>query len=466
MATTTTSAATTTPAPPPPTLRSKSNISTNGTVQIKSFRQTQRPRPHSKSTSAVLPSLALTGGKGGLDEDAEDDEPEVINFDSDGDLHLIVGGGKVSPQRFVVCSRTLARASPVFKTMLFGAFSESRPCCSRNGSSSSGSSASGRSFMTTRSGDNSSPLCGGFDEGPAPAGSIDDDAWTIELPDDDPKAFRTLMGIIHSSFNYVPDTVEVVELFQIAILTDKYDMTHLLRPWSEQWCARQRTRRHPYRLWIAWVLGDDLMFESEAKRLALGCPVNKCGQLLVRCTNGNFQPLESFDYLRLPDILESIAAVRFEAAEKILQKLSAVHRNLATANGRHCKEPSAAARQECRLDCENALLGSTIKALDANGLWPLPQAPALTYSLDTLVQKVAATAHMIRPLSSRDNNSRSSSGGGGSGIRHVECNPAVELEDYARKVLASTPSPVQHMHLAHMENQAKKSGLWFEEKEQ
>lgn len=445
---------------PPPTLRTRSNLSTNGTVQIRSFRHSPRPGSHGKY-SAVQPTLALTGGTTGLgDDDDDDEEPGTINFDSDGDLRLVVGTHKLNPQQFVVCSRTLARASPVFRTMLFGAFSESRPCCSRNGSSSSGSSGSSggsRKLLTTGTGEDSIPIDGSFGEGPAPSGSSDeDDTWTVELPDDDPRAFRTLMGIIHSSFEHVPDSVELVELFQIAILTDKYDMTHLLRPWSEQWCSRQRTRRHPYRLWIAWVLGDDAMFESEARRLVVGCPVNTSGQLLVRCTNGNFQPLESFDYLRLPDILESIAAVRFEAVEKILEKISSVHRSLATANGRHCREASAAGRQECRLDCENALLGSTIKALDANGLWPLPQAPTLTFSLDTLVQKVAAAAQMVRPLSSRDR-------GGGPGVRHVECNPAVELEEYARKVMACAPSPVQHVHLAHMEVQAKKSGIWYED---
>lgn len=213
--------------------------------------------------------------------------------------------------------------------------------------------------------------------------------------------------------------------------------------------------------WSLLTISDCQTFWVSTSHLSITVSPNEA---CLYWRKGHYPPSPTLDTDTLQPT-ESIAAVRFEAAEKILQKLSAVHRNLATANGRHCREPSAAARQECRLDCENALLGSTIKALDANGLWPLPQAPALTYSLDTLVQKVAATAHMIRPLSSRDTN-RSGGGGGGSGIRHVECNPAVELEDYARKILASAPSPVQHMHLAHMENQAKKSGLWFEEKEQ
>lgn len=129
-----------------------------------------------------------------------------------------------------------------------------------------------------------------------------------------------------------------------------------------------------------------------------------------------------------------------------------MHRKLATANGRHCCEPAASTKQECRLDCENALLGSMVKALDACGLWPVPAAAQLTVSLDSLVAKVASAAQMIRPLSS-------SGGSGGGGARHTVCNPGNELEDFARRVLADVPSPVQHVHLTHMALQAVKSGL-------
>ncbi|KLU92675.1 hypothetical protein MAPG_11663, partial [Magnaporthiopsis poae ATCC 64411] len=393
---------------------------TRSTSSVKTVRS-GRPTKGSRSKSTPL----LIG-----DINEEEGQPaSPIVLDPDGDLHLAVGTAKVNPVRFVVCSRALARASPVFKAMLFGAFSESSSSSSRAGgrtrrtssqasatsggsknvsaasegglSSDSGSSVPSSSSPSLTSAASSSPGTSATSPmilpPPPPPTTIassvmalalpkaQHDEWTVELPEDDPRAFRILMGIIHSGFaEHVPETVELVELFHVAILTDKYDMTHLLRPWAEGWCSCQRGRRHPYRLWIAWVLGDEAMFESEARRLALGCPVNKDGQLLVRCTNGNLMPLETFDYLRLPDILEPIAATRLEAADQILQKITAVHRKLATANGRHCCEPAASTKQECRLDCENALLGSMVKALDACGLWPVPTVAQLTVSLDAL----------------------------------------------------------------------------------
>ncbi|EJT76770.1 hypothetical protein GGTG_06685 [Gaeumannomyces tritici R3-111a-1] len=449
---------------------------TRSTSSVKTLRS-GRPTKGSRSKSTPLLMGDVT------EEEGQAASP--IIFDQDGDLHLAVGTAKVNPMRFVVCSRTLARASPVFRTMLFGAFSESsRPGgAQRTSSQASATSGSDSAALGSLSSSSGSCLALSSSSLSLPSASVPDasstefpitppssttsptslalpkeqDEWTAELPEDDPRAFRILMGIIHSSFaEHVPETIELVELFHVAILADKYDMTHLLRPWAEGWCSSQRGRRHPYRLWIAWVLGDDTMFESEARRLALGCPVNKYGQLLIRCTNGNLMPLETFDYLRLPDILEPIAATRLEAADQILQKITAVHRKLATANGRHCREPTASTKQECRLDCENALLGSMVKALDACGLWPIPAAPQLTVSLDALVAKVASAAQMIRPLSSSSGSSMSPMGGG---VRHAGCNPGTEVEDFARRVLAGVPTPVQHAHLTHMELQAVKSGL-------
>ncbi|KAI8267569.1 hypothetical protein K4K56_004477 [Colletotrichum sp. SAR 10_98] len=48
-------------------------------------------------------------------------------FDSKGDLYLVVGIRAGDPSTFLVCSKVLARASPVFDKMLFGPFAESRP---------------------------------------------------------------------------------------------------------------------------------------------------------------------------------------------------------------------------------------------------------------------------------------------------------------------------------------------------
>lgn len=138
------------------------------------------------------------------------DPPELITFDCDGDLILDVGEvvyehrvnatGQTSPvtqaaRTFRVCSKRLRRASPVFKRMLYGGFAEAQP-------------------------------------------PEDDKQWLVELPDDDPDALAVFCHVMHGSFEKVPSSTEVIDLellYQITILSDKYDLLHLLRPWAWQW---------------------------------------------------------------------------------------------------------------------------------------------------------------------------------------------------------------------------------------
>jgi len=53
-------------------------------------------------------------------------ENSFIVFDDEADLRLEVSEGDKRAS-FMACSRTLGKASPVFKKMLFGSFSESKP---------------------------------------------------------------------------------------------------------------------------------------------------------------------------------------------------------------------------------------------------------------------------------------------------------------------------------------------------
>lgn len=135
------------------------------------------------------------------------EEPAVTVLDADGDLLLKVGTTKCTAMptfargphfhdvafTFRVCSRTLARASPVWKRMLFGGFAESKP-----------------------------------NEGD----------WIVGLPDDSPEAMSTLLGILYAKFDGVPllnHLITTKDLFNITVLTDKYDLTHILRPWAKVW---------------------------------------------------------------------------------------------------------------------------------------------------------------------------------------------------------------------------------------
>lgn len=160
-------------------------------------------------------------------------------FDPHGDLRLVVGHDKAES---LVCSRSLARASPVFRNMLYGRFSEAMP-------------ARGE--------------------------------WRVELPEDDPNALCFLFNIIHGRFDRIANGIGAVyadrDIYEVAILTDKYDLTHMLRPWANSWLndiANRHRRDFTSRIWIAWEMGDYKLFAAECENLYLNAAIDSDGNLL------------------------------------------------------------------------------------------------------------------------------------------------------------------------------------------
>ncbi|KAK7959773.1 uncharacterized protein PG986_004627 [Apiospora aurea] len=176
---------------------------------------------------------------------------DITTIDGDGDLLLKVGTTKCSAklhspdfdqcdhlhdvaQTFRVCSRAMARASPVWKRMLFGGFAESKP-----------------------------PKEGGD--------------WTVTLPDDSPEPMLTVLGMVHARFDLIPQFkygLYLHDVYDITIVTDKYDTTHLVRPWALAWLdtARRDMRNdfqsHLKLLWVSWVLGSQKLFVEAGGLLA------------------------------------------------------------------------------------------------------------------------------------------------------------------------------------------------------
>jgi len=198
---------------------------------------------------------------------------QTIVFDDNGDLRLDIGTadevhGQIS---FLVCSRALVRASPVFKPMLSDTYAEARP-------------AHGE--------------------------------WVVKLPEDSDHVdgLRIIMDIVHGSFNKIHKDIEkhaekltthsptpVTDiLYHVAVMADKYDMVHVLSPWADGWLSKlwaheqrrpkepdrvepwryggntramlddfytrypQDTPRwHGGRIWVAWVFGDEEKLKAE-----------------------------------------------------------------------------------------------------------------------------------------------------------------------------------------------------------
>jgi hypothetical protein len=183
--------------------------------------------------------------------DMPDKKPSTLYVDEDGDLRLELGPER---QSLVVDSRALSRSSPVFKKMLYGEFAESKHAHS-------------------------------------------DREWAVQLPEDNAAAFAIPLNIMHGRFHEVPDTLEAEDLFEVTIITDKYDMTQILRPWAKKWCEPLHDQigqpGHEILLWIAWELGSKDIFEKMAQYLVCHSTVDADGALMST-TN---VPLETYDYL-------------------------------------------------------------------------------------------------------------------------------------------------------------------------
>lgn len=139
-----------------------------------------------------------------------------------GDLCLNVGHGE-GAMSFVVRSSTLARIAKFWKVLLLGGFAESR-----------------------------------YNKGKSD--------WVVSLPEDNVKAMRTFLYICNAYFVPVPTDIEIDDLYQLTVLTNKYGSTHVLRPWAKGWSMRMSKLQGMIyeRIWIAWELGDESLFKSLA----------------------------------------------------------------------------------------------------------------------------------------------------------------------------------------------------------
>jgi hypothetical protein len=108
--------------------------------------------------------------------------------------------------------------------------------------------------------------------------------WVVELPDDDPVGIKVLLHIIHSNYELVPPIVNLQYLYKILVVSDKYDMTHLIRPWANAWFkpfAKVELGPSSYLLFrVAWGLGADDIFKQLAVKMCLECKLSPEGELL------------------------------------------------------------------------------------------------------------------------------------------------------------------------------------------
>ncbi|KAK4199190.1 hypothetical protein QBC40DRAFT_85409 [Triangularia verruculosa] len=365
--------------------------------------------------------------------------PDPIVLDHDGDLFLVVGGQFRKKTTFQVDASALRRASPVWKAMLFGPWKESKP--------------------------------------------QDGSKWIVKLPEDDVDALTVILGIIHNNYDSVPsDMTNVLLLWNILVVCDKYDMTRVLKPWIPSWAKNMKSLKnaHMQTIYIAWELGEEDWFASIFKDLVFNSGINRRDQL--ECILFGFWSLGFITTHLQPDrILDDIASIRLFLLKGLLDFLNTEidlrldDRKQGTSGQYACLHRNAA--------CDDLLLGGIIRLTSKSlndalpslfGGVPSPPKPPtplqdailpprdatkIRISVET-VQSVCSTAfqHMKLHANAVQNGPRSHL------FSHANCNPAERFATFVAKISSEASSKIDEIlssddYKGRMANQRKKIGL-------
>jgi hypothetical protein len=171
----------------------------------------------------------------------------------------------------------MARAAPFFETLLYGRFAEAKK---------------------------------------------QESVWKVRLPDDNPAAMGLLLPVIHGRFAafdaLIPSLISSVALlYKVTVLTDKYDLTHILRPWATKLVSGLKETMGnlsamdlKMALWISWELGsrvafkfilDQMVWKQPKRRFLAQAPPHV--DITAECHRG---PAEAYQrHYRLVDLAKS-----------------------------------------------------------------------------------------------------------------------------------------------------------------
>ncbi|KAF3022628.1 hypothetical protein E8E14_013904 [Neopestalotiopsis sp. 37M] len=283
----------------------------------------------------------------------------IIDIDKRGDLILLVGKRRceikangdhkhTEAMAFRVCSRALARSSPVMEAMLFGSFREAAQ-------------------------------------------------KTINLPEDDPEAVQSLLYLAHGDVEKIfgltdreasrpacPQAKFVDYVYALAVVANKYLMTQKLRPFMSTWCqllitweeveshssSPETYERLEKLMWIAHEFGHLELYQTVFMHLTWYL---EHGHVLFCHV---LEPDGATDHIRLGRMKDINGA--------LIPARNAIHALIADVDptGLYlCNQPA----QEDRLRCQSHTLGHMIRKLNEASLWPLPDAEDIAQTAQTFV---------------------------------------------------------------------------------
>ncbi|KAJ1330874.1 BTB/POZ domain-containing protein [Microdochium nivale] len=293
---------------------------------------------------------------------------EVVVVDSRGDLLLQVGGGLLTEPppalMFKVCSRTLARQSPVFDKMLFGGFTESKP------------------------------------DWPSAM-------WTVKLPDDDVDAMKQLLGLMHgdwTAFSIGPEftpACNVATLYDLLVLLDKYDCVAMIRPWAHAWIValdKVTMRSHKVLCMLSWIyyqLGHKDNYETVVRAL-----LKLDAEVVTMVPRGLVLP---------PELRDSREKARITQIEHIISQVQECMDDLLgseeSRGTKYCQRLYTLENNDTeqdRLHCANRILGALVRGLVNADLWPIPNPAQIPVSPNSLRRVVESINTCNRPQSGHE----------------------------------------------------------------
>lgn len=187
---------------------------------------------------------------------------QTIVFDKHGDTKVRNKRvGELEHTVYIVCSRALARVSPVFHAILYDRI-------------------------------------GTVDIHKSPQS---DDGF-IDFVEEGEESLIIFLNIAHARFSGIPRTLNVDQLYNITALTSRYECTCILSTWVNSWISCSEDQAHETDLakilWVTWQVGRQNAFTRTSQRMAMECDAlaienakQFCGNVRFANGMGKLRPL-------------------------------------------------------------------------------------------------------------------------------------------------------------------------------
>jgi len=264
----------------------------------------------------------------------------------------------------------------------------------------------------------------------------------------DPTAFAVILYIIHAGGKNLPETVPFKGLTSVAVVCEHYDCSAVLGPWYGKWTKQWRKRTEQFGcenwLFLAWVFGENQIFQTLTKKLSergvvedneflfitntVPRDIRRLSKHIPQTVIGTFTYTRWNKLLKAPILIllpsDSMIEQRNKAGEDIVQACRATYETYSDDTTTKCRtDPNSAAGKMCDhyIYGELHMVFKATMLLTSNGF---------NSGLDISLNYVVASLHTLSTLIASNYKSSNFLG-------RSHCNCCVEVTQLAEKVKAA-----------------------------